>query len=662
VFKDMWSVDNRYVSEYRCDTIVKYDSLITGPSEEALERFAYKSDGGRFAEMVNKIYLNPPFLTAGYEYQHYRQSSQRDCKTRHGNCSGESNSIKYISRGIVNFDLSKIPANSIIDNATLNLTAKRPMGLWHHASIVNSDGDCGDYWPTGVSVGHNYFDRPDYPTSAWDNTGYIKRITRPWNTTTGFDALNASLTETNKLTLSPAHNSNASYNNLSFTSLIQDHLSQPSYGFVIMEANETDNGCNSDQVRHLSFCSGYNDSIFAISCEPKAKIYYHYSAISCHDTCVSIFNRRINPYVQGIWGNWRVNTSYTFYDDRLQNDPSVATDIRRDGEFKKFVPFWYFGSTQLTKSNYARWVWNSEVTMFNKRGLEIENKDPLGRYNSGLYGYNQTLPVAVAQNAKSRQVAFEGFEDYSYKNDSCDQRCPPDRHLDFSFYKNKIDTTEKHTGKSSLKITTGDSVSITVPVISFSNDSVPAQLTAITTTSTCTRLDSITANANILTPVFSPLQGDSMIVGLWVKEARNCDCSTYVYNQVKLVYSGASGQIGSPVVLVPSGNIIAGWQRYEQKIVIPSTATTMLVRMKNTSSGGSATNIYFDDLRFHPFNSNLKSFVYHPVNLRLLSELDENNYASFYEYDDEGTLVRVKKETQNGIKTITETRSSLIKQ
>jgi hypothetical protein len=44
-----------------------------------------------------------------------------------------------------------------------------------------------------------------------------------------------------------------------------------------------------------------------------------------------------------------------------------------------------------------------------------------------------------------------------------------------------------------------------------------------------------------------------------------------------------------------------------------------------------------------------------------MAELDENNYATFYEYDDDGTLVRVKKETVNGIKTIKETRSALVK-
>lgn len=55
----------------------------------------------------------------------------------------------------------------------------------------------------------------------------------------------------------------------------------------------------------------------------------------------------------------------------------------------------------------------------------------------------------------------------------------------------------------------------------------------------------------------------------------------------------------------------------------------------------------------------MKSFVYDPISLRFMAELDENNYATFYEYDDDGTLIRVKKETERGIQTIKETRSSL---
>jgi hypothetical protein len=58
----------------------------------------------------------------------------------------------------------------------------------------------------------------------------------------------------------------------------------------------------------------------------------------------------------------------------------------------------------------------------------------------------------------------------------------------------------------------------------------------------------------------------------------------------------------------------------------------------------------------------MKSFIYNPVNLRLMAEQDENNYCTFYEYDDDGTLIRVKKETEKGIQTIKETRSALLKQ
>ena len=44
--------------------------------------------------------------------------------------------------------------------------------------------------------------------------------------------------------------------------------------------------------------------------------------------------------------------------------------------------------------------------------------------------------------------------------------------------------------------------------------------------------------------------------------------------------------------------------------------------------------------------------------MRLLAELDANNYAVFYEYDEEGGLIRTKAETAEGVKTIKETRSA----
>jgi YD repeat-containing protein len=54
----------------------------------------------------------------------------------------------------------------------------------------------------------------------------------------------------------------------------------------------------------------------------------------------------------------------------------------------------------------------------------------------------------------------------------------------------------------------------------------------------------------------------------------------------------------------------------------------------------------------------MKTYAYDDKTLRLMAELDENGFATFYEYDDEGLLVRVKKETERGVMTLKESRSS----
>ena len=104
----------------------------------------------------------------------------------------------------------------------------------------------------------------------------------------------------------------------------------------------------------------------------------------------------------------------------------------------------------------------------------------------------------------------------------------------------------------------------------------------------------------------------------------------------------------SQAIFQPKGNIIDGWQRISTDFTIPANAANMTIFLKNKADG---LNAYFDDVRMHPFNSNLKSFVYDAITQRLQAELDENNYTTFYEYDSEGGLVRVKKETERGVYT-----------
>lgn len=154
-------------------------------------------------------------------------------------------------------------------------------------------------------------------------------------------------------------------------------------------------------------------------------------------------------------------------------------------------------------------------------------------------------------------------------------------------------------------------------------------------------------------PSFKPEPGERYILSAWVKEDV-VGASTYKDAAIILDFENAP-DFGP---ILAQGSIIDGWQRIEYAFTVDDNATAINVRLKNLG----VNDVFFDDIRIHPFNSNMKSFVYDPLTLRLHSELDENNYATYYEYDEEGALVRVKKETQRGVKTINETRQSLSKQ
>lgn len=373
--------------------------------------------------------------------------------------------------------------------------------------------------------------------------------------------------------------------------------------------------------------------------------------------CIGLTDSLINPYTTGVWGNWRADRSYVLYADRSETDPQAATNIRSNGTIPSFSAFWAMQSGKWTaQPDTGIWVWNSRSTLFNKRGLELENNDPLGRYNAGLYGYQASLPVAVAQNTRYREIAFEGFEDYGFKTQYCDSACTASRHLDFNSYQQWLDTTYRHSGKFSLRVPGGQQAAVTVNLGSLSVDTIVSPLVFQTTAATCSTygqtLRDIRLPADRLLPGFSPSAGSVYVLSAWVKESVPCGAGGYTNNHIVVDYG-----IGASVSLSPAGPVLEGWQRYEAVLNIPGNASALSISLQ----AGPDADTYFDDLRVHPFNANMKSFVYHPGNLRLMAELDENNYASFYEYDDEGTLIRVKKETIRGIQTIKETRSALKK-
>jgi hypothetical protein len=164
---------------------------------------------------------------------------------------------------------------------------------------------------------------------------------------------------------------------------------------------------------------------------------------------------------------------------------------------------------------------------------------------------------------------------------------------------------------------------------------------------------------------FKPSPGEKYIVSCWVKETNAVQVINYTHSGIRIEFlmnMNEAPLAANSYFFLPSGKIIDGWQRISGIIAIPPKPTSsagvkysIRIKLMNTNTD---IDTFFDDVRFFPYNGNLKSFVYNQETQKLMAELDENNYATFYEYDQEGGLIRVKKETEKGIYTIQETRSS----
>jgi hypothetical protein len=147
------------------------------------------------------------------------------------------------------------------------------------------------------------------------------------------------------------------------------------------------------------------------------------------------------------------------------------------------------------------------------------------------------------------------------------------------------------------------------------------------------------------------------VLSFW-KRSDNPNPGTPIFNYTAINYVLTVAGSTPNIVETQNSKIIDGWQKVDVVFDLPLNATgTIHLGFTNTGPAG-----WVDDVRIHPFNGSLKSYVYDPLTLRLWAELDERNFATFYQYDKEGILIRVKKETDRGVMTIEEHNSSTRKQ
>lgn len=376
-------------------------------------------------------------------------------------------------------------------------------------------------------------------------------------------------------------------------------------------------------------------------------------------------NDSLNPYISGRNSIHKLFKEHAY----LKNRDYTAGTVRNTGLFNANSYFvmhtgildFCNGSACQDETNGAfyasymkpqpigsdpNWVTARTVTEWAPFGQEVENKDALNNYSAASYGYNNELPVAVASNARQQEVLAEGFEDYrllQVMNAWMSFNFSPFRQY-FSLQAGQagygttnlsgsngltIVNTAAHTGFYALRTSAGGfSLPMTVQAPSMLGSTPNG------------RFYFFNLGQRKLMPF--TLQPDmSYIVSYWVRPVTTTGLETS--------YSGIPLDAVTGYPYRKKANIIEGWQQVEARF--------------NTTAAGQIqlalpANYYVDDIRIFPVKSNMKAFVYHPFNEKLMATLDENNFATFYEYDQEGNLIRTKRETEKGIMTISESRNA----
>jgi hypothetical protein len=185
-----------------------------------------------------------------------------------------------------------------------------------------------------------------------------------------------------------------------------------------------------------------------------------------------------------------------YYAGRVETSPSNPTNLPLNGFFdNSFALYWSFSTAAGTgmqplqtrdANSSSNWVFKSKTTRVNARGLELETIDALNINTMAQYGYNKTLPTAIANNAAYPEAAFEGFEDYQYDNSlktvGYTVPCANKQHIDFTSMLNStigrvINTTSPpsgpvfnaHTGKYVMAINAGQTATKTFSVGTSTN-------------------------------------------------------------------------------------------------------------------------------------------------------------------------------------------------
>lgn len=371
----------------------------------------------------------------------------------------------------------------------------------------------------------------------------------------------------------------------------------------------------------------------------------------------------VNPFTTGIYGNWRAEAAYRFLTDR-----GNSGILKEQGYFEDFYPFFNgtasdgpapvngvtFGPAG-TGSEAGSWQEAAKSEVIDPFGRQLQSRDALGIPSASVYGYFFQLPIAMAQRSHHQDIAFDGFEDYDFINvaespfDACtlpahwrlpEGAAPVDPGANVG-----RDLDEAHSGQYALRLE--GETTIERDLFSVCD---PDSRTLPSGTSYSIQDCDLIRN-------FSPSPGQYWL-SAWVKETSGSPVLDTAYEKSSIEVEMQIGATTLSETFNVEGLLVDGWQQINGVFTVPDDANLSRITIKLNNPVGDGWVSYFDDIRLQPYNAVMNTYVYDPISLRLAAVLDERNFATFYEYDDEGNLARTEKETEDGRITVQEVRSS----
>lgn len=409
-----------------------------------------------------------------------------------------------------------------------------------------------------------------------------------------------------------------------------------------------------------------------------------------------------NAYTNGNLGIWRNDGAYVY--DTLRK-ASAGVDIAKDGTFT----LEHFNWPMAAIGALPQWINTGNITRYNPYSFEVENRDILGIYSAALYDYGGHLVSANGVNTRYDEMAYSGFE-FLEQGVSGNWVLGNDEISTYSHYAvtaalghlavvavrpavlefveradvtsrnlfyglpghpkytnyvpaNEIICIESHPSDPELSLVVfreAPHTGLWSGRMRVRNNYSPATAASLDNTLAHTGKSSlrVSSRVNFRQPLLQLDSGKVYRISAWASVNDDHLAAQRLADGlgIHINFTNPRGEQVATSFLQPAGRIINGWQRITGSFTCPINKALLSIDF----DAGSTVTAWFDDLRLHPEKSNMRSYVYNLDDYRLQAVLDEENYGSLFYYDAEGNLYLTKKETIEGIKTISENISYMI--